>query len=297
MDTLSEALEQFLFNKRIQGLTDKTLLCYREFIISFIAYSGDMPVFSLTSEVYKDYILSLFKRRISKATIATYVRHVKIFLVWLQGQYGLAIGAEKIKVPKSPKKNPYIYDDNEIKQIFDLAGSSGDWFSCRNCAMIALMLDSGLRQNETCTIKVKDLDMLNRILKVFGKGEKERFVPLGNLSIKLLQRYFSCCPYSGEYVFYTKDGKRMTGNAVKLFMSRLSAQLPFEFSSHKLRHNFATNFLVDSYNERGHMDIYALLTILGHEDIHTTERYLHVANQMIYSKSHISHIDKIENLF
>lgn len=297
MCMINDALTDFLFEKEIQGVTKKTLICYKEFISPFVAYTGDIDVFKLCSTNYKDYIQNLFKRQISKATVATYVRHLKIFLVWLQSEYGININAEKIKVPKSPKKNPYIYNDDEIRLIFETAKLSGDWLSCRNCAMIALMLDSGLRQNEVCTLKTKDLDMKNHILKVFGKGEKERFVPVGNLSVKLLQQYFAFCPYSGEYVFYTKYGKPMTQNAVKLFISKLSSQLPFEFSSHKLRHNFATNFLVDSYNDKGTMDIYALLTILGHEDVHTTERYLHIANQMIYSKSHISHIDKIENLF
>lgn len=296
MCLMSDTFQRFLLFKQLSGVTDKTLQCYRDFVLPFISYSGDMDVSDLTEGIHQDYILTLFKRQLSKATVATYIRHLKIFLVWLQGQYGISVNAENIRVPKSPKKNPYIYNDDEIRQIFDVAREPGGWLSCRNCSMIALMLDSGLRQNEVCTVKVRDLDMINRILKVFGKGEKERFVPIGNLSIHLLQQYFSCCPYSGDYVFYTKSGRPMTGNAVKLFMSKLSSRLPFEFSSHKLRHNFATNFLIDSYNDNGSMDIYALVTILGHEDVRTTERYLHIANQMIYSKGYKSHMDKIGGL-
>ena len=159
--------------------------------------------------------------------------------------------------------------------------------------MVSLMLDSGLRQNEACLLKTCDVDMSRQILKVFGKGEKERFVPLGNMSRQFLQEYFAKCPYHKKYVFCSKDGSQITRNAVKLFMNKLAAQLPFEFGSHRLRHNFATNFLIDQYNEKGSMDIYALLTILGHEDVKTTERYLHIANQVIYSTSHISHLDKV----
>ncbi len=155
------------------------------------------------------------------------------------------------------------------------------------------MLDSGLRQNEVCLLKTCDVDMSRQILKVFGKGEKERFVPLGNMSRQFLREYFAKCPYHKKYVFCSKNGSQITRNAVKLFMNKLAAQLPFEFGSHRLRHNFATNFLIDQYNEKGSMDIYALLTILGHEDVKTTERYLHIANQVIYSTSHVSHLDKV----
>lgn len=290
---LDDALKKFLIVKKLAGVTDKTLQCYRDFIGAFLHYLGDITLSDLTPEIYQEYFLSLYKRQISKATVATYIRHIKIFLKWLQDEYGLSLDAQKIHVPKSPKKNPHIYDDEEIRQIFRVIRKDENWLSVRNCAIVSLMLDSGLRQNETCTLRRKDLNWQFRYAKVFGKGEKERFVPLGNLSMRFLREYLEKCPYDGDFVFYTKDGEPMTRNAVKLFMHKLSCELPFEFSSHKLRHNFATNFLIDQYYEKGTMDIYALLTILGHEDVKTTERYLHIANQVVYSKSHISHMDKV----
>lgn len=282
--------------KKLAGVTDKTLQCYRDFVGAFLRYLGSMPLSDLTPGIYQGYFLSLYKRQISKASVATYIRHIKIFLKWLQEEYNLPLDAQKIRVPKSPKKNPHIYDDDEIRQIFRVIRKDDSWLSSRNCAVVSLMLDSGLRQNETCTLRRKDLNWQFRYAKVSGKGEKERFVPLGNLSLRFLKEYLEKCPYDGEFVFYTKDGEPMTRNTVKLFMHKLSCGLPFEFSSHKLRHNFATNFLIDQYYEKGSMDIYALLTILGHEDVKTTERYLHIANQVVYSRSHISHMDKVFGL-
>jgi len=247
----------------------------------------------MKEETIHGYIESLFNRPISKATIATYVRHLKVFLVWLEDEYNVCYNAHKIKVPKSPKKNPYIYNDDEIKQIFSTIYKSSDWLSVRNCVAVSFMLDSGLRQNEVCLLKRQNVDVSNRIAKVYGKGDKERFVPLGNTTLMFLERYYIMCPFKNENVFVNKEGEPMSRNAVKLFMQKISLQLPFEFSSHKLRHNFATNFLIDQYYKNGSMDIYALMTIMGHGDIETTKRYLHVANQIVYSKSHISHIDSI----
>lgn len=77
----------------------------------------------------------------------------------------------------------------------------------------------------------------------------------------------------------------MTNNMKKI--------LPFEFSSHKLRHNFATNYLLNQYEMFGQMDIYQLMVVMGHEDISTTRRYLHQANNILSAKTYISHLDKL----
>ena len=66
-------------------------------------------------------------------------------------------------------------------------------------------------------------------------------------------------------------------------------------SSHKLRHNFTTNYCLDMYNQKGQIDIYRLMTLLGHEEIETTRRYLHVANEIIASSESFSHVDKVYN--
>ena len=207
-------------------------------------------------------------------------------------KYEKDINAASIKVPKSPKKNPHIYSDSEIKQIYEMVYSD-DWLSLRNCSIISLMLDSGLRRNECSSLLWNNVYLDDNCINVFGKGNKERIVPLGRLSKHYLLRYRLSCPFSSDFVFVTRSGNPITDNAIKLFMSKYGKNLPFEFSAHKLRHNFATNFLIDNYNSTGHMDIYALMSILGHENLETTKRYLHIANQVVYSKAHISHLDSV----
>ena len=78
-----------------------------------------------------------------------------------------------------------------------------------------------------------------------------------------------------------------------MLISKISKKLPFEFSSHKLRHNFGTNYCLDQYDKYGQIDIYKLMVIMGHEDIKTTRKYLHIANSIIVARSNISHLDKI----
>lgn len=290
--SIVDCLNDFLYLRRLNGLTAKSLNCYKTFIRRFVNFIDDMNIYSLNNGVILSYIEELLGLSISRATVATYVRHLKVFLTWLCSEYPVNIEVEKIKIPKSPKKNPHIYNDSEIGLIFKTVYKNGTWIDLRNCAMVSFMLDSGLRQNEVCTLLKSNIDYEENIIKVLGKGQKERFVPMGNITLKFLKKYLAVCPFDGDYVFVSKTGSPISTNCVKLFMSKMSKKLPFEFSSHKLRHNFATNFLVDMYEEKGSMDMYSLMAIMGHESIETTKRYLHLANQRIYSKAHISHLDK-----
>lgn len=280
--------------KRLEGLSEKTICCYTQFVTPFLNFLGiTTNVSDITKVNVYSYIDSLFKRDISRATLATYVRHVKVFLNWLEIEYNIDLSAQSIKVPKTPKKVLHIYDDSEIREIFSVVHADKEWITLRNKAMIALMLDSGLRQNEVCTLLRCDVSYRTNTLKICGKGNKERIVPLGQLSQYFMKEYEKLCPHENSRFFVARNGGVVTCDSVKHFMYRLGRTLPFEFSSHKLRHNFATNWCLDQYEKHGTVDIYRLMVLMGHEEVNTTRRYLHFANQIIASKSNISHLDKV----
>lgn len=291
---LKDAFECFIRSRRIRGLSEKTVRCYDMFVTPFIQYLGET---SLIEEVdrtsVEDYIESLYKNRVSRATHATYIRHLKVFLRWSEEEYGVEMSAKNIHVPRTPKKVLHIYSDDDIRMIFEAVDIAEKWITYRNRSIIALMLDSGLRQGEVCTLCTKNIDMKTGVLKVCGKGNKERIVPFGIFSKKYMSVYRSECPYDAEYFFVSRRGEQMTCDSVKHFMSKISGKLPFEFSSHRLRHNFATNYCLDQYEQRGQVDIYRLMVLMGHEEVNTTRRYLHFANQIIATRSNISHLDKV----
>lgn len=149
----------------------------------------------------------------------------------------------------------------------------------RNCTIIALMLDSGLRQNEISTLLWGDIYKEYAIVR--GKGNKERFVPLGTTTRQYLQQYRQACPFTSEYVFVTRRGNPMTNNAIKLLVQKLKRSSGINLSSHKLRHNFATNYCIDSLERTGQCDAFTLKILMGHEDIKTTERYMLLYRQMV----------------
>lgn len=292
--TVRSAFDNFIREKRLAGLTDKSISSYEQHVSIFLQYVGDEHLLNLlTREQIDQYRESLFERGISKATISSYVRDMKIFLAWIEKEYGLDFDSKTIKVPKSPKTSPKIYSDEDAMLIFQNIKSESEWLTLRNKCMISLMYDSGLRQSEICKLKVADVDFNTNIMKVHGKGNKERLVPLGAFSKALVQKYLSVRPHVSESVFVGRYGDNVTPNTLKQLCSKIAKKLPFVFSCHKLRHNFATNFCLDLLEQGKEVDIYSLKALMGHEDIQTTECYLHIAKEIISSRKHISHLDKI----
>ncbi len=292
--TLKDAYDNFIFSRQLADLSRKTIDDYAQFIQPFLTLVGSDKDFQELSQAdISRYLQGLMARPVSKATRATYIRHVKIFLRWCENEYGAQYTSRLIRIPKSPKKSVLIYSPDEVRQIFAAIHSEIPWIAFRNKCIIALMYDSGLRQSEVCLLQRSRVSFADNRLVVHGKGDKERVVPLGSLTRQYMTAYFETCPYTLDVVFCNRYGEPLTCNAVKLFVSRLSGALPFELSSHKLRHNFATNYCIDQYEKNGQVDIYRLMYLMGHEELETTRRYLHHANEIIAAKGCISHLDSI----
>ena len=292
--TISQAFSNFIRSRALRGLAKKSIECYTNFNEPFIiAVGASTSIFNLTRETIDDYFYTLFEGGNTMATIATYIRHIKIFLRWAESEYHLAINAKTIVLPKTPKKQVRIYNDEEIILIFRTIQAEKPWITSRNRAIVALMLDSGLRQNEVCTLKTSNIQFENKMLKVLGKGAKERMVPIGSITRHYLKEYLASCPYQSENTFVSRRGKKLTCDAVKHLISKVAKQLPFDFSSHKLRHNFATNYCIDQYEKYGRIDIFQLMSIMGHENIATTQKYLHYAMDIIAARADVSHINKL----
>ena len=273
--TLQESFDEFLYTKEVDGLKDGSIHNYRITIGYFLdAMGAGTPLNLLELKKVQEYVKKCLDGHIARATAASYVRNTRIFLDWCFREYEneLQFNPKKIKKSKSPKRNPYIYGDREIALILEMVKTSEPWITARD--RIVLMLDSGLRQAEVCGLKLVNIDRDRHVMKVTGKGDKDRFVHVGEFALMMLDEYLSMCPYKdSEYAFLGRRGHVLSGNAVRLFVYRLQKKLPFELSSHKLRHNFATNFCVDSLERTGSTCVQDLGILMGHESIETTKRY------------------------
>lgn len=293
---INKAFDNFIRDRRLQACTDKTITNYRQVLRPFIDFVGDINVNDLTLDMVKDYNAKLLDRKLSKASIATYLRHIKAFINYLESEGLIPENsiAKRIKLPKNPKKQITLFNASDMHIIFDSVKASPEWISIRNKLIIALMYDSGLRQSEVCCIMKSDLDYERKILKVHGKGEKERFVPLGDTSLYFIQEYMALLPFNSPYLLCGRRGEQMTNNAIKLFIAKLRKETGYKnLTSHKLRHNFATNYCIDSYERDGYVDNIKLSVIMGHEDLDTTQIYMHEAQSYIATSRFHSHLDSI----
>lgn len=239
--TLDKAFEKFIRSRYLKGVSDNTISSYRNLNSRFIKFIGsDVRMEEITQENIEDFVDYLYSIALSRSSIASYIRNTKIFLEWYQKKNPVKYQASELTVPKSPKKMVYIYTAEDIDLIFNTIETCSPWLTARNKAMIALMLDSGLRQGEICKLKTYNLFFDDCRLKVCGKGNKERIVPMGNMTQKLLKNYLALRPFEDENLFLSYHGEPISCGAVKSMTWDLQKKLPFEFSSHKLRHNFAT---------------------------------------------------------
>lgn len=293
---IKEAYEKFIYDKRLAGLSEKSILSYQYQLIGFFRYIGhDMEVSSISKRDVDDYIMSLYDSEVSKGTRHSYIRSVRIFLCWAHKIEPLSFEPKEIKVPKTPKKQLRVYSDEEVALIFSSIKNDIPWLEIRDKLIVALMYDSGLRQMEVCNLRWKDVQFAEKRMIVYGKGDKERYVPLGETCIDMMDIFHELCPYKNRLLVFCSDvGENLSTNAIKLMFQRLKKHLPFEISSHKLRHNFATNYCIDQMEQFGHVDSLSLKTVMGHSSLQTTEKYLHYASSIMAVKSSRSHLDGIK---
>lgn len=295
---LSTVYEDFVIYHTLQGHSEKTIGSYNGAIKKFINFAGDITLGKLNYELIAQYTLSLYGQqpKLANATIRSYLVHLRAFIHWLSNRGYIRDTKlySKIIPPKAGKKVVQIYSTEEIKSIFAAIKATPEWIAARNRLIVAFMLDAGMRQSEVATVLKENIDISHKIIKVHGKGDKERYVPMGQLTEQMLDEYIKACPYELKHeLFVGKNGEPITNNTIKLFISKLQRKMDIKLSSHKLRHNFATNYIIDQYDEHNTVDIYRLMYLMGHEELSTTQGYLHMAQQYLACRSNISHLDKI----
>ena len=187
-----------------------------------------------------------------------------------------------IKQPKMGRHLPEYLTQDEIESLLDIEVDSP--FTARNKALLELMYATGLRISETINLEFKNLDLENCIIRVMGKGSKERIVPINDYAIKALESYIQEYRPSlikeevNNYLFLNNHGKMLTRQGVfkMLKIECLKKGIKKNISPHTIRHTFATHLL-----ENG-ADLRIIQELLGHSDISTTQIYTHISNETLH---------------
>ncbi len=282
----SEVLNKFITNQKVIGNTKDTIEYYKKRIGYFIDFVNDKDINNVVIDDYNSYAIYLINKitykgtNLSSATIKTTLNASKIFLKYsYDNKYMISDLYKNIKPYKQMKKTIVVLSAEDINKLLN---SQNEFIiiGLRNLLAISLMLDAGLRVSEVVNLNVEDICKELGVIKVFGKGKKERLVPLTDSIIKYYDKYvFLTSLYSGALFLDSDTGLRMTSSGISQMLRRIKKEQHFnKLHPHYLRHTFATLFLVNG-GDPVHLQL-----ILGHTTLYMTEQYLHLANQMTLQK-------------
>lgn len=220
------------------------------------------------------------EKGISGITINCYLRSLRIFFSWLVSEGIIAANPfEKVKIPSPPKKVIPTFSDSQLEQllkVIDKRRAEG----YRDYSMILTLLDTGLRVSELCGLELKNVWLDEGMLKITGKGNKERLIPIGKQLQRILWRYIhgyrpepACHQF--DNLFLTREGQPLSKDRVDKIMSRYGTKAEIagiRCSPHTLRHTAAVRFL------RNGGDVFSLQRLLGHASLEMTRRYCELAD-------------------
>lgn len=286
---IKDAIKEFITVKRSMGCSFRTVDYYSDSLNMFLDYTGNIDVRHLTSSTFLNYQAFLIETHPNtrKTSLQTYARATKVFMRYLCENNYVKIDRQKLILLKTERSNIFPLSDYETSML--LSGFDDlSFHGLRNKLICLLMLDSGLRRGEVVSLKKNNILISNKIMKVVGKGSKERLLPFGATTCKYIKQFMAISNEYCEYLIQNRFGEPITENTIKQLFAQLKKTSGIaRIHPHLLRHTFATNYLVDGGN------LEELRILMGHTDIQMTQKYVHLAEQQkVLRNRFVSHIDK-----
>ncbi len=281
---LKEYLSVLSLEKNLSG---NTVSSYKNDISSFINFISVKKIDDPSKITYQD-LIDFFKELneigLSKTSAARYYSSLKGFFKYLfQNNYIQTNPIEKVETPKLSKNLPHVLTFNEVEKILKQPNIK-EKLGLRDKAILELFYACGVRISELINIKISDLFFTEEIIRVLGKGSKERLIPIGESAIYWITNYLKNSRSllikklkSENYVFLNSRGSKLSRMGVWKIVDRYvrEAGINKEVHPHTFRHSFATHLL------EGGADLRAVQEMLGHSDISTTQIYTHIDREYI----------------
>ena len=263
-----------------KGLSNNTVKAYEADISSLFQWldTEDLKYNNLQEDHINQYISFLFQRKMRSSSVNRKISSIKSFYIFLVKRNFLKNSPlNDLVTPKQEKYLPESMSEAEVDKLLN-SPDVANKIENRDKAMIEMLYATGMRISELVNLKMTDVDMKRCVVKVFGKGSKERLVPFGETALDSLRSYLNEREQSSsKEIFLSNRGKKMTRVAfwqrVKVYLIR--ENLKNSISPHTLRHAFATHLL-----NRG-ADLRSVQLLLGHSDLSTTQIYTHIAKQRL----------------
>lgn len=272
--------------------SNKTILSYKDDLIEYNEFLGNnfTNILNIDINIVNNYMKYLYDRKITKSSISRKLSSIR-------GLYNYLVREDiikenhfnKIQNPKRELYLPKFLKDEELDKIFSVCNSNNPTEE-RDTLIIELLYATGVRVSELVNIKIKDINREEKLIKVLGKGNKERMVIYNNHTKKALDTYLKdgynyFNKKSSEYLILNKNGNKLSERYIREIINKKVSQasLDIKISPHTLRHTFATDIL-----ENG-ADLMTVKELLGHESLNTTSIYTHITNEQIKKTYNLAH--------
>lgn len=280
-------IEEYLkFIQIEKGLSENTIGAYRRDLKKYQLYMQEQKIAHIDfidRQTIQECLGSLIDQGASAKSIARFISTIRSFHQFaLREKYAAKDPTVLIETPKYEKKLPDVLDVEEVIQLLetpDLTKNNG----YRDRTILELLYATGMRVTELIQIEIDDVNLIMGFVKVFGKGNKERIIPLGDTVIEYLDTYINTVRPQllkktvTNVLFLNLHGRPLTRQGIWKLIKQygLRANITITLTPHTLRHSFATHLL-----ENG-ADLRAVQEMLGHSDISTTQLYTHVSKTQI----------------
>jgi integrase/recombinase XerD len=274
--------QDYLSMLRVErNVSSQTIDAYKRDLKQYLGYIDDQKIKELsqiTPTHIRDYIRILNDRGMAPASISRIISSIRSYHKYLSGETIISENpALVIKNPKIPKKLPDVLSEKEISSIIGSIKESSQFYQ-RDKAMIEMLYSCGIRVSELCGLEMSNLFLEDELIRVLGKGNKERLLPIGGRAKEYLNDYLihtriRLIKQTGSsHIFLSRNGKALTRAMVNNILNKWTqiSGVNRSVSPHILRHSFATHLL------EGGADLRFVQALLGHSDISTTQLYTHL---------------------
>jgi integrase/recombinase XerC len=281
----------YLKNER--NVSPHTERSYLSDLERFSDFLGDKEVAEINHQTLRQFIAHLMKTEVKKSSIARKLSAIRSFFKYLNREGILASNpARLMATPRRDKRLPAVLTADDAQRLVEAPSAvppdtSNAISRFRDQAILETLYSTGVRASELIGMNRDDIDRHDRLVRIRGKGRKERVVPIGQKALDAIDTYLNKRRKSTEHaaVFTGPSGKRLTARTVQRILENYKKKigLPQKASPHTLRHSFATHLL-----ESG-ADLRAIQELLGHASLSTTQRYTHLNLDSLmetYDKAH-----------
>ena len=264
-----------------RGLSSNSIKAYKIDIKKFVSWlsCSNKPSFiKICESDLNEYIAFMFKNKLSSSSVNRNISSIKAFYLFLIKRKIIMISpAAEIITPKKERYLPTSMSELEVEKLLN-SPKSLTRIEIRDKAMIEMLYATGMRISELVNLKLNNVDTNRCVVKVLGKGSKERLIPFGENALEALNLYLNIRPSSNSKEVFLSNRKRRLSRVtfwqrIKTYLKRENLKL--SISPHTLRHAFATHLL-----NRG-ADLRSVQLLLGHSDLSTTQIYTHIAKQRL----------------